>query len=229
MHEQIEKLKNGIIVLCHAEGDDPFNSPSQIAAFARAADMGGASGIRTQGFANIKAVRSAVTLPVIGLTRGSYPDGWALVTPDFADVEDVVAAGASIVALDATNRIRPNGMDGCKFFELVRKRFREPLIADISTYDEGVRAADMGADAIATTLSGYTAYTEDIADDFPDFNLIERLAADVHLPIIAEGRIWTPSEAAHAMKCGAFAIVVGSAITRPRIITQRFVETLKKL
>ena len=227
MANQIERLKNGVIVLCHAEGDEPFNFPNYIAAFAKAAEMGGAVGIRVQGTDNIKSVRSTVKLPIIGISRGSYADGWALITPDVSAVESLISAGADIVALDVTQRVRPNGMDGFEFLELLRKRFRIPLIADVSTYIEGVRATELGADMIATTLSGYTQYTEDRADDFPDFNLIERLTAEIHIPVIAEGRIWTPSEAAHALKCGAYAVVVGSAITRPRIITQRFVEVLK--
>ena len=227
MANQIEKLKNGVIVLCHAEGDEPFNFPNYIAAFARAAEMGGAVGIRVQGFENIKSVRSTVNLPIIGISRGSYADGWALITPDVSDVESLISAGADIVALDVTQRVRPNGMDGFEFLNLLRKRYRIPLIADVSTYIEGVRAAELGADMVATTLAGYTQYTEDQADDFPDFNLIERLTAEISIPVIAEGRIWTPSEAAHALKCGAYAVVVGSAITRPRIITQRFVEVLK--
>jgi N-acylglucosamine-6-phosphate 2-epimerase len=227
MANLIEKLKNGVIVLCHAEGDEPFNFPNYIAAFAKAAEMGGAVGIRVQGFDNIQSVRSMVKLPIIGISRGSYVDGWALITPDVSDVDNLISAGADIVALDVTQRVRPNGMDGFEFLELLRKRYRIPLIADVSTYIEGVRAAELGADMIATTLSGYTQYTEDRADDFPDFNLIERLAAEIPIPIIAEGRIWSPSEAAHALKCGAYAVVVGSAITRPRVITQRFVEVLK--
>ena len=224
MANQIEKLKNGVIVLCHAEGDEPFNFPNYIAAFAKAAEMGGAVGIRVQGSDNVKSVRSTVKLPIIGISRGNYADGWALITPDVSDVERLISAGADIVALDVTQRVRPNGMDGFEFLELLRKRFRIPLIADVSTYIEGVRAAELGADMIATTLSGYTQYTEDRADDFPDFNLVERLTAEIQVPVIAEGRIWTPSEAAHALKCGAYAVVVGSAITRPRVITQRFVE-----
>jgi N-acylglucosamine-6-phosphate 2-epimerase len=223
----IEKLKNGVIVLCHAEGDEPFNFPNYIAAFAKAAEMGGAVGIRVQGVDNITSVRSTVKIPIIGISRGSYTDGWALITPDVSDVENLVSAGADIVALDVTQRVRPNGMDGFEFLEVLRKRFRIPLIADVSTYIEGVRAAELGADMIATTLSGYTQYTEDRADDFPDFNLIERLTSEIQIPVIAEGRIWAPSEAAHALKCGAYAVVVGSAITRPRVITQRFVEVLR--
>ncbi len=229
MKSPIEQLKQGVIVLCHAEGDEPFNFPDYIAAFARAAEMGGAAGIRVQGVDNVLSVRKAVNLPIIGIIRGNYPDGWALITPDVSDVVDLVEAGADLVALDATRRVRPNGMDGMSFLNLVRRRTDVPIIADISTLEEGIRASELGADLIATTLSGYTPYTEDLVDNFPDFNLIERLTAEIQTPIIAEGRIWSPSEAAHAIKCGAYAVVVGSAITRPRVITQRFAEVLKNL
>ncbi len=229
MKNPIEQLKQGVIVLCHAEGDEPFNFPDYIAAFARAAEMGGAAGIRVQGVDNVRSVRKAVNLPIIGIIRGSYPDGWALITPEVSDVVDLAEAGADLVALDATRRVRPNGMDGMSFLNLVRRRTDVPIIADISTLEEGIRASELGADLIATTLSGYTPLTEDLADDYPDFNLIERLTAEIQTPILAEGRIWSPSEAAHAIKCGAYAVVVGSAITRPRVITQRFAEVLKNL
>ena len=229
MKNPIEQLKQGVIVLCHAEGDEPFNFPDYIAAFARAAEMGGAAGIRVQGVDNVRSVRKAVNLPIIGIIRGSYPDGWALITPEVSDVVDLAEAGADLVALDATRRVRPNGMDGMSFLDLVRRRTDVPIIADISTLEEGIRASELGADLIATTLSGYTPLTEDLADDYPDFNLIERLTAEIQTPILAEGRIWSPSEAAHAIKCGAYAVVVGSAITRPRVITQRFAEVLKNL
>ena len=229
MKNPIEQLKQGVIVLCHAEGDEPFNFPDYIAAFARAAEMGGAAGIRVQGVDNVRSVRKAVNLPIIGIIRGSYPDGWALITPEVSDVVDLAEAGADLVALDATRRVRPNGMDGMSFLNLVRRRTDVPIIADISTLEEGIRASELGADIIATTLSGYTPLTEDLADDYPDFNLIERLTAEIQTPILAEGRIWSPSEAAHAIKCGAYAVVVGSAITRPRVITQRFAEVLKNL
>ncbi|HTR82515.1 MAG TPA: N-acetylmannosamine-6-phosphate 2-epimerase [Bacteroidota bacterium] len=229
MNNSVEKLKHGVIVLCHSEGDEPFNFPDYVAAFARAAEMGGAIGIRAQGIENIKSVRQAVGLPIIGISRGKYTDGWALVTPEVSDAERLVDVGADIVALDVTQRIRPNGMSGFEFLSLVRKRINVPIVADISTLEEGVRAAELGADMIATTLSGYTQYTEALVDNFPDFNLIEQLTAEIRTPVIAEGRIWSPSEAAHAIKCGAYAVVVGSAITRPRIITQRFAEVLKNL
>ncbi|MGE5313823.1 MAG: N-acetylmannosamine-6-phosphate 2-epimerase [Acidobacteriota bacterium] len=229
MHKDIESLKSGLIVSCQSEGTDPFNHPEYLALFARAAEMGGARGIRAQGTVNISAICRSVSLPVIGITKGAYADGWVLITPDFSDVDAVIASGAQIIALDATARIRPNGMDGRDFFAEVRKRYGVPLMADCSTFEEGVAAAEAGADIVATTLSGYTAETEGHATDEPDYDLVKSLVRAVSVPVIAEGRIWTPAQARQALECGAYAVVVGTAITRPRVVTQKFVESMGKI
>lgn len=226
MNELIAKLKHGLIVSCQAEGDDPFNQPELQAKFAKAAQMGGAVGIRTQGIENIKAIRKAVDLPVIGIIDGQFEDGWICVTPDHKDIEQIISAGADIVALDVTPRKRPNGMDGIEFFDEVRERYDVPLIADIATFEEGVRAAEMGADGIATTLSGYTEYTLKHSPDSPDFELIERLSRGIKAPVFAEGRIWTPEQSKESLMRGAFAVVVGTAITRPRIMAKKFIDAM---
>lgn len=226
MNELITRLKHGLIVSCQAEGDDPFNTPELIAKFALAAEMGGAAAIRAQGAENIRAVHAAVSLPVIGIVKGQFANGWVCITPDFADVDAVLEAGADIVALDVTPRKRPNGMDGVEFFDDVRERYQVPLMADIATYEEGIRAAEMGADLVATTLSGYTEYTERYATEQPDDELLRRLAHAVKVPVIAEGRIWTPEQAKRSLMLGAHAVVVGTAITRPRVVTRRFVDVM---
>lgn len=226
MNELILKLKHGLIVSCQSEGDDPFNYPDLLAKFAIAAQMGGASAIRAQGVENIKAIRDAVDLPLIGIIEGHFANGWVCITPDFADVENIIHAGADIIALDVTPRKRPNGLDGVEFFDEVKERFDVPLMADISTFEEGIRAAEMGAILVATTLSGYTEYTEKHSTDHPDYDLIEKLARAIKVPLIAEGRIWTPEQAKEALYRGAFSVVVGTAITRPRILTRKFVDVM---
>jgi N-acylglucosamine-6-phosphate 2-epimerase len=226
MSELTLKLRHGLIVSCQSEGDDPFNQPDLLAKFAKAAQMGGAAGIRAQGVENIKAIRQAVDLPIIGITKGHFENGWVCITPDFTDIENLVNAGADIVALDVTPRKRPNGMDGVEFFDDVRERFDIDLMADISTFEEGIRASEMGADLVATTLAGYTEYTEKQSTDAPDVELIERLSRAVSIPVIAEGRIWTPEQAKQALLAGAHAVVVGTAITRPRVVTRKFVDTM---
>ncbi len=223
----IERLRRGVVVSCQAENGDPFNRPDRLAAFAEAAARGGAVGIRAQGIENIKAIREAVTIPIIGIIKGKYEDGWVLITPDIGDIEAMARAGADIVALDATLRRRPGGSTGPEFLSDVRSRFEIPLMADVSTFEEGIAAAEAGADLVATTLAGYTPESEERAGDGPDFDLISDLAMELTVPVIAEGRIWTPENAQEALRRGAYAVVVGSAITRPRGITQRFVDALK--
>lgn len=226
MSELSIKLRHGLIVSCQSEGDDPFNQPELLAKFAKSAHMGGAAGIRAQGVENIKAIRQEVDLPIIGITKGHFENGWVCITPDFSDIENLVAAGADIVALDVTPRKRPNGMDGVEFFDEVRERFDIDLMADISTFEEGIRASEMGADLVATTLAGYTEYTEKQSTDAPDIELIGRLSRAISIPVIAEGRIWTPEQAKQALLAGAHAVVVGTAITRPRVVTRKFVDTM---
>ena len=227
MNELLAAFKNGLIVSCQSEGDDPFNSPHLMVKFALSAKMGGAVGVRTEGIQNIKTFRAEVDLPLIGIIDGQFENGWICVTPDFKDVEAILNAGADMVALDVTPRKRPNGMDGIEFFDEVRNRFDIPLIADISTFEEGIRAAEMGADAIATTLSGYTEQTQKYLTDEPDFQLIEELSRAVKIPVMAQGRIWTPQQAKHALTLGAFCAVAGTAITRPRMVTKKFVDSMK--
>ena len=226
MNEMILQMKHGLIVSCQTESDDPFYSPDLMSKFALSAKMGGAVGIRTEGVENIKTIRANVELPLIGIIDGQYDNGWICVTPDFKDIESIIKAGADIVALDVTPRKRPNGMDGIEFFDEVRNRFDIPLIADISTFEEGIRAAEMGADAVATTLSGYTEYTQKKLTDEPDFLLIEELARAVKIPVMAQGRIWTPQQAKETLTRGAFCVVAGTAITRPKAVTKKFVDTM---
>jgi N-acylglucosamine-6-phosphate 2-epimerase len=226
MNDLIAKLRHGLIVSCQSEGDDPFNHPDLLAKFAKAAHMGGAAAIRAQGVENIKAIRNEVDIPIIGITKGQFANGWVCITPDISDIESLIDAGADIVALDVTPRKRPNGLDGVEFFDDMREKFDIPLMADISTFEEGIRAAEMGADLVATTLAGYTEYTEKQSTDSPDIELIERLSRSIKVPLIAEGRIWTPEQAKQALLSGAHAVVVGTAITRPRVITRKFVDTM---
>jgi N-acylglucosamine-6-phosphate 2-epimerase len=228
MNELIASLKDGIVVSCQLETDEPFNTPELVAKFALSAVNGGAAGIRTEGIDTIYAVRSVVREPLIGLVDGRFSNGWICITPDFMDIEALLKSNVDIIALDVTPRKRPNGMDGIEFFEEVRNHYDIPLIADISTFEEGIRAAEMGADAIATTLAGYTEYTQRSLTDEPDFTLIEELARAVKVPVIAQGRIWTPQHAQEALKRGAFCAVAGAAITRPRMITKRFVDAMNR-
>ena len=220
-------IPRGLIVSCQAELGDPFDALEFIAAFARAAELGGAIALRIRDAENVRAVKRNVTLPVIGLTKGSYPGGEVLITPTPEEAEELVRAGADLVAVDATRRTRPNGLDGLRMIGAVRNRVNVPLVADVATFDEGIDAAKAGADLVATTLSGYTASTQKVRRDVPDLDLLRRLVDALPDQVVAEGRFWTPEQAALALTMGAHAVVVGTAITRPVRIVKRFVEALR--
>jgi N-acylglucosamine-6-phosphate 2-epimerase len=222
-----ELLHPGLIVSCHAEEKEPLNSLDLLFAFAKAAELGGAIALRVEGYAVVEGVRKQTALPIIAFIKGTYADRSELITPELADIERLFAAGADIVALDATQRKRPNGLDGFDFLVEARKRFAQPLWADVSTFREGIRAAELGVDYVATTLSGHTPDTEQADYQSPDVELVHGLSGSLTIPVIAEGRIWTPGDAVLCMDAGAHAVVVGSAITRPRLITQMFVSALK--
>jgi N-acylglucosamine-6-phosphate 2-epimerase len=223
----LRKLRNGLIVSCHADPSGNIDPRTVLEYYVLCAIEGGASAIRVEGIEQVRAIRELTKLPLIGYVRDSYADGADLVTGSIDQIEQLYAAGADIVAIDATKRKRPDGTDGFIFFENARKRFSKPLWADIANFREGVRAAECGADVVATTLSGYTAGTATEDYRTPDFTLIQELGASLTIPLIAEGRIWSPESASRALALGAFAVVVGSAITRPQVITRMFAESLR--
>jgi N-acylglucosamine-6-phosphate 2-epimerase len=218
-------LKQGLIVSCQAEEGSPFNSPQFIAAFAKAAELGGAVGVRVRDCENVRAVAEVTDLPIIGLTKGQFESGRVLVTPTKDDVLRLVDSGADIIAFDATSRRRPGGLSGIEFLRSLRSLTTCPLLADISNLGEGLSAADEGADFVATTLAGYVE-GHPTSKHEPDYTLIKELASQTKTPVIAEGRIWSPAQARKAANLGAFAVCIGTAITRPVDIVRRFVDTL---
>lgn len=224
MDYAVERLKGGLIVSCQAKEDSPLHGPEFMAAMARAAEMGGAVGIRANGPEDIRAIRAAVEIPIIGIFKQRLPDFEPYITPTLDSAKEIAEAGDEIIALDATLRPHPGNLSAAELISQV-KALGLPVMADISTVEEGVAAAEAGADIVATTMSGYTPYSRQ--GEGPDFGLIWELARSVDVPIIAEGRICTPEQARQAVEFGAYAVVVGTAITRPEIITERFARALK--
>ena len=214
-------LPRGLIVSCQARADNPLHGPTFMGAMALAARDGGAMGIRANGPNDIRAVKAA-GLPVIGIHKVFSETHPVYITPDFAAAAAVVEAGAEIVALDCTPRPREGETP-----EILIRRIRDDLgaevFADISTVEEGLAAADWGATYVATTLSGYTEYTE-LTPGEPDLALLERLATRLPIPVIAEGRYNAPGWVRRAFDSGAHAVVVGTMITNPREITRAFVR-----
>jgi N-acylglucosamine-6-phosphate 2-epimerase len=219
-------LSGGLIVSCQALPHEPLRDPRIMAAMAAAAVMGGAVAIRANGPDDVRAIREAVEVPIFGLLKRRYPDSPVYITPTLDDVRRIAEAGCDVIAVDATDQPRPNGEALAAFLGAIKRELRQPLMADVSTLAEGIRAADLGADLVATTLAGYTPYSRQ--QTTPDLLLVEELAARVTVPIVAEGRFTTPDQARQALARGALAVVVGSMITRPTHITAHFVAGMRR-
>jgi N-acylglucosamine-6-phosphate 2-epimerase len=217
-----EQLRGGLVVSCQAKEGSPLRDPHVLAALAQAAERGGAAGIRADGPAHIAAIRAAVALPIIGICKQDLAGTPVYITPTLESAESVVAAGAHLLAVQATAHPRLHGQSAAEFIQLCKATFKIPVMADISTLQEGIEAARAGADLIATTLAGYTPYSRQL--DGPDFELIRELAANVSAPVVAEGRIATPADLRRAFDLGAHAVVVGTAITAVDWITRRFAD-----
>jgi N-acylglucosamine-6-phosphate 2-epimerase len=225
-HPVLQAVRGGLIVSCQARPGMPLHGPDHMAAMARAARLGGAVGLRACGLEDIVAEKEATGLPLIGLEKIDT-DGFDIyITPSLESMARVARAGADIVATDATDRARPDGRTLRETVEAFRRDHDTPIMADISTLEEGLAAAEIGFDVLSTTMSGYTPYSPQRPE--PDFDLLAALVRRVAVPVIAEGRIWTPAEAARALELGAWAVVVGSAITRPEEITRRFVRAVTR-
>ena len=220
----ISQVRGGLIVSCQALHDEPLHSAHIMARMAVAAQQGGAVGIRANGPGDIAAIREAVPLPIIGLYKQDYDDSDVFITPTVQHVRAIAQAGAAVVALDATQRPRPNG-DALTDLIAAAHDAGKLVLADVSTFAEAQAALAAGADLLAPTLSGYTAYSPQLPG--PDYALIHAMATQLDAPVIAEGRIRTPDEARLALDYGATAVVVGSAITRPQIITRAFADALQ--
>ena len=217
-------VERGLIVSCQAREGEALRSPTIQAAMAEAAVSGGACAIRANGPADIAAIKGRVTVPVFGILKRNYDGSPVYITPTIAEARAVAAAGSDVVTVDATAQARPDGLRLAGFYDQL-SALQLPLMADVSTADEGRLAADLGFDFVATTLAGYTKYSRQL--DGPDLRLVEELAMATSVPVIAEGRIATPQQARQALDAGAWAVVVGSMITRPGHITAYFVSGMR--
>lgn len=223
-----DKLKSKLIVSCQAEGDSPFNTSESVLKFAQTALMGGASGIRSQGLEKTKLILDNIDLPVIGLIKDTFEDGSVKITGSFSQVTSLNDIGVDIIAIDGTFRER-EGLSGPEFIKEVKKRYNCIVMADISCKEDALACFEAGADCVSTTLCGYTPKTKEYYEEGPSFQLLEDLIQVLPkgYPVIAEGRINSPLDAKIAMKLGAWSVVVGSAITRPHLITKKFVDKLQ--
>jgi len=224
-----------------------------MAAMAKAAEMGGAVGIRANGVEDISAIRKVTKLPILGINKVIDPSlkekaaklqsfgmgekkneveeaieaFGVFITPTFESAAEIIKAGADMVAMDATPRPRMNDEKLEDIVEKIHDEFNVPVIGDVSTVEDGIFAEECGCDGLTTALAGYTKYSRKMPEDQPDIELIRELVEKVSIPVIAEGRITNPEQACEALKAGAYAVVVGTAITRPQVITSRFVKRIK--
>lgn len=223
----IQILKGKVVVSSQAMPDEPFYDETCMKAMMQSVVNGGASALRVAGARDVKLAKT-FNLPVIGLTKpDKLPENWrdiVYITPGLKEVQELINANADIIAFDGTSRIRPDGSSLKEIIELIHA-FNKLAMADISTYEEGVNCANLGADIISTTLAGYTGHSG-IAGETPDFELLKKLVQTINKPIILEGRIWNPEDVKKAFELGAFCVVIGSAITRPHLITKRFTDAI---
>ena len=225
--ELLKKLKGKLIVSCQALPGEPLyiENGTMMPLMAVAAKQAGAAGIRTNSKRDVEEIRKVVDLPIIGLIKKSYDGFPQHITVTMKEIDELVEAKADIIALDCTMRERPEAKTINEFIKKIKEKYPDILLmADISTFEEGVNAEKAGVDFVGTTLSGYTPYSK--KSDGPDFKLVENLAKTLHIPVIAEGKVHEPKQAKKMLELGAFAVVVGGAITRPLEIAQRFVKEI---
>lgn len=219
----LNQIKGKLIVSCQALPEEPLHSSFIMGRMALAAQQGGASGIRAQGVEDILEIMNVVDLPVIGIIKRNYDDSSIYITPTKKEVNELLQTKCQMIAIDATNRKRPNDETIQDLLDLIHQGGRLAM-ADISTYEEAVNAEKLGFDVISTTLCGYTSYSTNY--EGPNLELIGQLVQDLHIPVIAEGKINNPEDLKAVLNAGAFSAVVGGAITRPQLITKKFVSIL---
>lgn len=221
----LEQLKNKIIVSVQAMPDEPLYQEDCINAMMQSVVTGGANGLRVAGARDVKHAKKMFDLPVIGITKpDKLPHNWqevVYITPSVEDAKSLIEAGADIIAFDGTSRPREKST----LEEMINFIQSNGMLAmaDIATYDEGLLCEKLGVDILSTTLSGYTKETLSDSED-PDFELLKKLVKNTKLPVILEGKIWEPHQVKRAFELGAHCVVIGSAITRPQLITKRFLE-----
>jgi N-acylglucosamine-6-phosphate 2-epimerase len=216
-------LRGSLIVSCQAPPGDPLDSVETLTRIAVSVMRGGAGGLRANGTACIEGFRREIKAPIIGIEKRRIGDEISI-TPDFASAQSVSAAGSDIIALDCTAYRSAVAEPWRGLVARIHAEIRKPVLADIATFEEAVAAQEGGADAVATTLYGFTPETAQFRS--VNWNLVQRLVQSLRVPVIVEGHISQPDEVSQALALGAYAVVVGSAITRPESITARFVKAL---
>ncbi|MBQ8844078.1 MAG: N-acetylmannosamine-6-phosphate 2-epimerase [Elusimicrobiaceae bacterium] len=213
-------MEKGLIVSCQALPHEPLHSSFIMGRMALAAQMAGAVGIRANSIADITEIQKNVNLPIIGIIKQDYADRKAYITPTRKELEALLTLNVDVIALDATINADEN------LLRSLKKEFpHQQFMADISTAQEAIRAAEeFGFDFVGTTLTGYTEHSKHLTN----FEVLDAIIRRLQVPIVAEGNFDTPEKARRALEAGAYAVVVGGAITRPQLIAKKFVEEMQK-
>lgn len=217
----MEKIRNGLVVSCQALEEEPLHGPILMAGMARAAKLGGALGIRTNGVQEVEVCRSITGLPVIGIQK-VVADGSLCITPTFEHAQALVRAGAEIVAVDV-RQTRTFGDPLAELLPRIRTELGVQVMADCATAEDAAKAAAIGVDMVSSTFG----FTQDRFGICPDFALLEKMLQG-SVAVVAEGGFWTPEQVEKAFFLGVWSVVVGSAVTRPLEITKRFCQALPR-
>lgn len=229
MEAKIRSLKGSLIVSCQALPAEPMHSSFIMGRFALAAYQSGAKGIRANTKEDIAEIQKNVDLPIIGIVKRDYDDSPIYITPTMKEIDELMEVKPEVIAMDATDRLRPGGVTIDDFFHEVKSRFPDQLLmADCSTVEEALHADALGFDFIGTTMVGYTPESKGDHIEANDFEILRKILAKAKHLVIAEGNIDTPQKLVRVTQLGVYSTVVGSIITRPQVITKKFTDALKK-
>lgn len=226
--EIFELIKNNVIISCQALPGEPLyvEEKSIMYLMARAAKMAGSPAIRTSSVRDVIDIKKETNLPIIGLIKRQYENSEVYITPTMKEIDELVEAGSDIIALDATFSKRATDESINDFISKIKEKYPDIiLMADISTYEEGINAYKCGVDIVGTTMNGYTEQSK--KENITNLELVKMLVKDVDIPVIAEGKIHYPHQVKEMLDAGAYSVVVGGAITRPLEIAQRFINAAK--
>ena len=228
--DRIKALKGQLIVSCQALPQEPLHSSFIMGRMARAAKEGGAAGIRANTKEDIKEIQEVTGLPIIGIVKRDYPDSAVYITPTMKEIEELMEVKPEIVAIDATGALRPGNVTLADFFHQIKEKYPEQkLMADCSTIEEALFADELGFDFIGTTMVGYTPQSKGLKIEENDFEILRTILKKVKHPVIAEGNVISPEKAKRVIELGSYAVVVGSSITRPQLITKGYAEAVNSV
>lgn len=218
-------VHRNLIVSCQALEDEPLHGSDIMAKMAHAAKEGGAKAIRCNSIPDCIAIREQTDLPIIAIIKQEYPNSEVYITPTLTEVKALLSINPDVIALDATNRIRPNQEQLKDLVQYIHDYSQTLVMGDIATIGDAEFACESNVDILSSTLSGYTKETDH--KNGPDFDLVGQLCKLFSIPIIAEGKVQTPEQATEMLNLGAWSVVVGGAITRPQLITKTFVDAIE--